>query len=462
VSTHGWGGSGFGEEKKTLLVQVSENRGAIVVFPDGFSDSPNEGAWGSWNVAGSTQSPGPKGDICYDGEVGNCYNSCKEKGLCDPEGCSWTTCLNDVTETGVGTSGVDGFIPSLYDLMEEQFCIDTTREYHTGMSNGGIATYQMGASMSSRLAAIAPLAGSMHTGFLQAPTRCLPLIDLHGEKDMIVPANTTLGNGWYFELNHDIMKAYAAQCPQCSTRDEDIRRHVTSFDGRRGLYCVEYGCKEVARCSWFGAHAWPPFTGPYVWEFVSQFDNKEHLGFGRVSSDLNFTRSPSRLEQVSTLPVNTDISTGDFFFDGIKKTTSADSLAKDAHYGNPANGCKSDEDVLHVLDGVVCAPRVAVDPSTYQPKCSLDEIKFDPNNGCPTDTPPTTFGDVGAYPTCNHGVWTAGAPSAAHCMLTCGPCGSDDEDCPVQAHASCPHGATCKLGLHRHMSLGTCVYEERA
>ena len=34
------------------------------------------------------------------------------------DGCDWTTCLDDMTPTGIGHSSVDGFIPQLYDYME--------------------------------------------------------------------------------------------------------------------------------------------------------------------------------------------------------------------------------------------------------------------------------------------------------------------------------------------------------
>lgn len=65
---------------------------------------------------------------------------------------------------------MNGYIPSLYDTIESQLCIDTTREYVAGESNGGMMTYQLATDMSSRLAAAAPQFGSFHKGFLQGPT----------------------------------------------------------------------------------------------------------------------------------------------------------------------------------------------------------------------------------------------------------------------------------------------------
>ena len=185
VSTHGWGGSGSQDEKSSGLTTVSGDGGNfIAAFPDGYADNSNFGFWGSWNVVGSTQSPGSQGQICTptaDPSNTDCYESCN--GCKGADGCDWTTCLNDVTATGIGTKGVDGFLPSLYDQLEETLCVDTTREYHTGMSNGAMATYQMGASMSSRLAAIAPVAGAFHNGFVQPPYEPVPVLDTHGRSD---------------------------------------------------------------------------------------------------------------------------------------------------------------------------------------------------------------------------------------------------------------------------------------
>lgn len=139
------------------------------------------------------------------------WNFLNSNGCAGADGCDWTTCLDDITPSGIGHASVDGFIPQLYDYMEvgpfllflnfalfffvliltignpsctlfvlhlydicfrtflgfccylkQNFCIDVTREYHSGMSNGAMFTYQAGASMSSRLAAIVPVAGSFH------------------------------------------------------------------------------------------------------------------------------------------------------------------------------------------------------------------------------------------------------------------------------------------------------------
>ena len=52
-------------------------------------------------------------------------------------------------------------------------------------------TYQLAVDISSRLAAIAPVCGSFHAGFNLAPEHGVPVMDIHGNRDTTVPANTT-------------------------------------------------------------------------------------------------------------------------------------------------------------------------------------------------------------------------------------------------------------------------------
>jgi len=424
------------------------------------SDNSARGSWGSWNVVGSTSSPGPLGPTCYSGEKSYCYSSCNN---CDDAGCSWTTCENDINPSGFGKELANGFLPALYDLMETNFCIDTAKEYSTGMSNGGMASFQSGATMSTRLAAIVPVAGSMHVGYTQSPSRCLPVMDLHGSRDTVVPANNTRGGGWYYAQVDTNLKAFANSCSQCSS--SATRQWKTSRDGQSSLYCVAYGCDEVVRCSWNGGHTWPSYNGDLVWEFLSQFDNEDHIGFGRVKGDTNLTQTIEGLTGVTTLPVNTVIDTTDVHhFQVIKKNPHVTTTAQ-THYGNPKHGCMKDEEVIKIEGGSVCAPIIARDSKTHAPACTFMDATPNAKNGCPGDTPDASRGSLGAFPSCTDAGSHASSSNRntnAHCFLTCGSCREGDEagdDCMAAADDSCPRGSTCKVGYHRHMNLGTCVYD---
>lgn len=64
--------------------------------------------------------------------------------------------------------------------------IDTRRVYATGMSNGGMMCYRLAAELSDRIAAIAPVSGTMAIREPR-PQRAVPILHFHGTADRIVP-----------------------------------------------------------------------------------------------------------------------------------------------------------------------------------------------------------------------------------------------------------------------------------
>lgn len=105
--------------------------------------------------------------------------------------------------------------------------------------------YSLGAVIPSRLAAIAPQCGSFAKGFLAAPDANIgiPLMDIHGVNDAIVPANLTRFNigddvefplssdGWYYTKLDDILQRWrhSNNCTGLSSQ------YVTDYDGVSGL-----------------------------------------------------------------------------------------------------------------------------------------------------------------------------------------------------------------------------------
>jgi polyhydroxybutyrate depolymerase len=70
-------------------------------------------------------------------------------------------------------------------------CVDGTRVYATGASNGGGFTARLGCEMSDRLAAIAPVAGGYAPLGPCHPARRLPVLEIHGTRDQVVPYGGT-------------------------------------------------------------------------------------------------------------------------------------------------------------------------------------------------------------------------------------------------------------------------------
>jgi polyhydroxybutyrate depolymerase len=75
----------------------------------------------------------------------------------------------------------------LLDRVERASCIDRSRVYATGVSNGGGFTARLGCEMADRLAAIAPVAGGYGPLGRCHPDRPLPVLEIHGTSDDVVP-----------------------------------------------------------------------------------------------------------------------------------------------------------------------------------------------------------------------------------------------------------------------------------
>ncbi|KAF7453615.1 LpqC, Poly(3-hydroxybutyrate) depolymerase [Pyrenophora tritici-repentis] len=92
--------------------------------------------------------------------------------------------INDVT-----------FTLELLDHIQSRYCIDTSRIYATGKSNGGGFTGVLAcdATATTRIAAFAPVSGAFYLDANQQPMPCnpsrkpIPLIDFHGWHDKTIP-----------------------------------------------------------------------------------------------------------------------------------------------------------------------------------------------------------------------------------------------------------------------------------
>ena len=86
------------------------------------------------------------------------------------------------------------FISRLLDDLASVVNVDPLRVYATGMSNGGMMCYRLAAELSGRIAAVAPVAGTMAISEAK-PQRSVPVLHFHGTADRIVPfagpGNTT-------------------------------------------------------------------------------------------------------------------------------------------------------------------------------------------------------------------------------------------------------------------------------
>jgi len=84
------------------------------------------------------------------------------------------------------------FIGTLLDDLGTVVKVDEKRVYACGMSNGGMMCYRLAAELSDRIAAIAPVAGTIAIDESK-PKRPVPVIHFHGMKDTFVPFEVAKG-----------------------------------------------------------------------------------------------------------------------------------------------------------------------------------------------------------------------------------------------------------------------------
>jgi polyhydroxybutyrate depolymerase len=81
-----------------------------------------------------------------------------------------------------------GFIRALAAELQATLCVDPSRTYATGMSNGGFLSHRLACEASDVFAAIAPVAGVLGIPPDDCrPARPIPVMHFHGTQDVLVP-----------------------------------------------------------------------------------------------------------------------------------------------------------------------------------------------------------------------------------------------------------------------------------
>ncbi len=80
------------------------------------------------------------------------------------------------------------FVDAMLDQLEADLCVDTSRVYATGLSNGAFLSSVIACTMADRVAAVAPVAGLTWPPDCD-PARPIPVIAFHGTADPILLFN---------------------------------------------------------------------------------------------------------------------------------------------------------------------------------------------------------------------------------------------------------------------------------
>lgn len=158
------------------------------------------------------------------------------------------------------------FTRTIIDKLEQELCIDETRIYAAGFSNGGGFMSKLSCEMSDRFAAYVIVAGAMYSPSGECkPPRAAPLMTIHGDHDHIVPfTGSSLRNlppiyNW---------TAWRASVEKCDTRP--VSKNIDQFK----VQTTWSNCRNGATITHIrivgGLHAWGNVTNDTIWRFLSQ------------------------------------------------------------------------------------------------------------------------------------------------------------------------------------------------
>jgi len=138
INFHGGGGNARAQQKYSRMDELADREGFLVAYPDGTGLRRERLL--TWNA----------GTCCGSAAAGQ---------------------VDDV-----------GFVRALLDDLAARQPYDRTRVYATGLSNGAMMSYRLAAELSDRIAAVAPVAGSMVLAHF-APARPVPVMHIHSVDD---------------------------------------------------------------------------------------------------------------------------------------------------------------------------------------------------------------------------------------------------------------------------------------
>lgn len=212
IVLHGAFGNAWSAEYGSQMTCKAQKEGFIVVYPNG--TGPFRKFFLTWNVGPCSRIP------------------------------------------GYGAADDLAFLRQLIMTLRSQYTIDPRRIYVTGLSNGGMMAYQIGAKMPDLVAAICPVASCMFSVSTENKSP-LSIIAIHCMNDRVIPFKG--GRGWYF--GYPITTTRVADAIEywvnrngCSATPVHERIGLVSKD----TYSGGAQDSEVCLCTIDrGGHAWP-------------------------------------------------------------------------------------------------------------------------------------------------------------------------------------------------------------
>ena len=179
---------------------------------------------------------------------------------------------------GSTTDDVD-YLSSLIDWAYSEYRINLDRVYSTGMSNGGFMSYHLACNLSSKIAAIASVTGSMTPQTYNScnPVHSTAVLQIHGTSDGVVPY---YGNSISRPIS--TVMSYWENYNDC--KDETINTiEDENGDGDGGIEYLYSQCLNDVNLRLLlmtnMGHEWPTGDGNNdiiaaneIWNFLKQFN----------------------------------------------------------------------------------------------------------------------------------------------------------------------------------------------
>lgn len=175
------------------------------------------------------------------------------------------------------------FIERLIDYSIESLNIDKNRVYVSGFSNGAFMVYTLACFLSDKIAAFAPVSGSMSPDDYQIcnPQRPIPVIHIHGINDDSIPVQ---GSDYVTPLQD--VSSYLSSINNCA-QNSVVDGEDTNEDGYAWYSEISSACNDNVTVNFtylenFG-HNWPSTesskgggadidAASFIWEFLFNYD----------------------------------------------------------------------------------------------------------------------------------------------------------------------------------------------
>jgi polyhydroxybutyrate depolymerase len=199
-----------------------------------------------------------------------------------------------------------GFLSNLIDSLSASYNIDANRVYSCGMSNGGYMSHTLACALSSKIAAIASVTGTMtpvqHASC--SPGRPVPVMQIHGTADGTVPFY-----GGSYSLAIDSVVKYWVLNNGCNPAPVfNAMPDINTSDGCNADHFVYNGGMMGSSVEFYringGGHTWP-FTFPIgttcqdfnasekIWLFFRKYRLSQFVGIDEKAKEESLLMYPN-------------------------------------------------------------------------------------------------------------------------------------------------------------------------